>query len=45
MKQEREKREDDIKRFREFYREYKHQKPLHVLMEEEYKEKIELPLL
>jgi hypothetical protein len=45
MKQEREKRGEDIKRFKQFYKEYKSQKPLHVLMEEEFKEKIELPMI
>lgn len=38
-------REMQNKKFQEFLKAYKETKPMHELMEEEYKNKIELPML
>lgn len=40
-----EERKTQQQKYKEFLKAYKSTKPLHVLMEQEYKQKIELPML
>lgn len=45
VEENRKKREEQNQKFKEFLRVYKSSKPLHELMEEQYVNKVELPML